>query len=83
MLPAVEELAAGELGEHTTSIGIYDISGKLIRTLVDEAKTPGKYVVDWDGTDGRGVPVASGVYLASLRSVEGVSPSTKTLVLVR
>jgi hypothetical protein len=77
------EVAADERPEHTISIGVYDISGKLIRTLVDEAKHPGKYVADWDGTDNRGVPVASGVYLASLRSGEGASPSTKTLVLVR
>ena len=77
------EVAADDRPEYTTSIGVYDISGKLIRTLVDEAKSPGKYVADWDGTDNRGVPVASGVYLASLRSGEGASPSTKTLVLVR
>ncbi len=77
------EVAAVEGAESTTSIAVYDISGKLIRTLVEEAKAPGKYVVEWDGTDSRGVPVASGVYLTSLRSSEAASPSTKTLVLVR
>jgi hypothetical protein len=77
------EVAAVEGPESTTSISVYDISGKLIRILVEEAKPPGKYVADWDGTDSRGVPVASGVYLASLRSGEAAPPSTKTLVLVR
>jgi len=77
------EVAPVEDRESKTSIAVYDISGKLIRTIVNEANPPGKYVAEWDGTDSRGVPVASGVYLANLRAGEGTPPSTKTLVLVR
>lgn len=66
-----------------TSIAVYDISGKLIRYLVNEAKTPGKYVAEWDGTDAGGAPVASGVYVACLRVGEIATPSTRTVVLVR
>jgi hypothetical protein len=77
------EVAATDDRETRTTIAIYDISGKLIRTLVNEVRPAGDNVVEWDGTDSRGVPVASGVYLASLRVGEGAPPSTKTLVLIR
>ncbi len=77
------EVAPTDDRETKTSIAIYDISGKLIRTLVNEIKPPGENIVEWDGTDSRGVPVASGVYLVSLRAGRAAPPSTKTLVLIR
>ncbi len=43
---------------------IYDIQGRVVRTLVDEHKPVGTYRVVWDGKDDRGEPVASGSYLA-------------------
>jgi len=75
--------AATDGASTVTTISIFDISGKLIRYLVNENKTPGKYIVEWDGTDSRGMPVASGVYLANLRVGETAPPSTKTVVLIR
>lgn len=80
---AYEVGAAGADGSAVTTISIFDISGKLIRYLVNDAKTPGKYIVEWDGTDSRGAPVASGVYLANLRVGEKAPASTKTIVLIR
>jgi hypothetical protein len=77
------EVGAVAAGSAVTTIAIYDISGKLIRYLVNENKTAGKYIIEWDGADSRGVPVASGVYLASLRVGEDTPPATKTVVLVR
>lgn len=78
------EIPDVEGGDAVTSIAVYDISGKLVRNLVNEVKAPGTYIVEWDGTDSRGVPVASGVYLASLRSGgKNAPPSTKTIVLIR
>ena len=77
------EVGAAVEGSAVTTISIFDISGKLIRYLVSDARTPGKYIAEWDGTDSRGVPVASGVYLANLRVGENAPPSTKTIVLIR
>ena len=77
------EVGAGTDGSAVTTISVFDISGKLIRNLVKDAKTPGKYIAEWDGTDSRGVPVASGVYLVNLRVGEIAPPSTKTIVLIR
>lgn len=45
------------------SIRIYNLTGELVRTLVDEEKTPGRYEVVWDGRNDLGESVASGIYL--------------------
>ena len=45
---------------------IYDINGRLVRTLVDEDKWPGTYRAVWDGTNDNGAPVASGTYFAKV-----------------
>src|SRR3990172_601415 len=41
---------------------VYNMLGQKVRTLVDEAKTAGEQTVVWDGKDGAGNAVASGVY---------------------
>jgi len=77
------EVAAAETPNLPTVVALYDISGKLVRTLVSETKAPGEYIAEWDGTDASGSPVASGVYVVCLRAGKGTPPSTKTVVLVR
>ena len=47
---------------------IYNLSGELIRTLVNEEKSPGIYQVHWDGMDETGNQVASGIYLCQFRA---------------
>ena len=42
---------------------IFNISGQLVRTLVDQKQFPGEYIIDWDGRDDRGYLVSNGVYL--------------------
>jgi len=41
---------------------IYDLTGRKVRTLVEEAHGPGEYTAVWRGRDDRGLPVSSGVY---------------------
>jgi hypothetical protein len=63
---------------------IYDLSGQAIRTLVHDAHhQPGQYTVMWDGQDGAGRPVASGVYFYRLEAVDRGVVETKRMVLVR
>ena len=50
------------------NISVYNISGQLVATLVDEIKSPGQYSVSWDAKDQNGLPVASGIYIASMIS---------------
>jgi hypothetical protein len=44
------------------SIGVYDVSGRLIRELARGPYAPGQYVVRWDGSASDGAPVRSGLY---------------------
>jgi len=45
------------------SAGIFDLSGRLVRTLADGALVPGLHEFTWDRTDNRGRAVRSGTYL--------------------
>ncbi len=41
---------------------IYDISGRLLRRLIDKHQTPNTYHLSWDGRDEAGIKLASGIY---------------------
>lgn len=53
--------------EHVT-LSIYDVDGRLVRTLVSSPEDPGPHTAAWDGTDGEGAPAASGVYMVRLET---------------
>ena len=54
------------------TLEIFDLRGRLVRTLVDGPQTPGLQQVVWDGADGNGRRAASGVYFYALTTAEGV-----------
>ncbi|MCH8326911.1 MAG: hypothetical protein IID15_00115 [Candidatus Marinimicrobia bacterium] len=56
----------------TTQLIIYDATGRVARTLIDEPKYRGKYTAIWDGRDDSGRTVASGPYVAELRAGRAV-----------
>jgi hypothetical protein len=64
------EYDIGRAGE--TTLSVHDVRGRLVRHLFRETMVPGSYDETWDGTDRNGRPVASGVYLARLRSGDRV-----------
>jgi hypothetical protein len=45
---------------------IFDVNGRLVRTLVTGVQSPGPYTAVWDGRDDNGRGVASGNYFARL-----------------
>jgi hypothetical protein len=47
---------------------IFNTRGQKVRTLMDTIEAPGLHLVTWDGTDGAGIPVASGVYFCHMWS---------------
>ena len=51
---------------------LYNVHGKLVRTLVNERKGPGVHEVLWNGRDDNGNLAGSGVYFARLTTAEGV-----------
>jgi hypothetical protein len=68
-------------GGQRVELRIFDVGGRMIRTLVDEWQSGGAASVIWDGTDGNGQPLASGVYFYELRM--GSLQETRRMVLVK
>jgi flagellar hook assembly protein FlgD len=52
------------------SLKVYDVSGRLVRVLVDGNREAREYEAEWDGTNGRGERAASGVYFYHLTTAE-------------
>jgi hypothetical protein len=52
---------------HVT-ISVFDIFGRLVKTLVDDTRSRASYQVEWDATNSEGVTVAGGVYFARMIS---------------
>jgi len=60
---------------------IYDVTGRKVRTLVDEAKTgPARYEAIWNGQNDLGQVVASGVYVYRLQAGSFVEAKRMTLL---
>ncbi len=68
-------------GGRSVCLNIYDLRGRLVRTLVRGDLEPGKRMVHWDGRDERGCSVPSGLYLYRLDTPEFTS--TRRMLLVR
>lgn len=59
---------------------IYDVSGRLIRTLLNEHRSAGNHLVQWDATDNFGQQVGSGIYFYRLR-VNGFQQVRKMMLI--
>jgi YVTN family beta-propeller protein len=62
-------------------LGVYDVTGRLVRTLVDGQERPGSYRIFWDGSDNRGQQVASGLYFCKFEA--GGFTKTRKMIFVR
>jgi hypothetical protein len=60
---------------------VFDVAGRAVATLVSRRLDPGSHEVRWDGRDGRGAPLGSGVYF--LRAEIGPAALKQKLVLIR
>jgi len=69
-------------GEATirATVKLYDVRGRVVRTLVDRLVPPGRYQATWDGDDERGVRAPAGVYFYELVA-GGTRLRGKTLLL--
>lgn len=62
-------------------LAIYDVSGRIVRTLVRRPLASGLYSETWDGTDDRGARVSSGLYFYRLDT--GRHSITRKMVLLK
>ena len=60
---------------------VYDVAGRLVRTLVDGPQKGGPHEVVWDGRDGTGHPCASGIYFSTLTVEKGQALRRKMVLL--
>ena len=68
-------------GQVFARLAIYNVEGRLVRVLADGVRPEGNHTILWDGTNNRGAPVASGVYVYALRV--GATTLTRKLLLLR
>ena len=64
-----------------TSLRVYDVHGRLVRTLLDSYLAAGFRTVTWDGKDDGGRPVASGSYFLRLQG--GGTYLSRTVNLIK
>jgi hypothetical protein len=60
------ELAFSLPSRGAVTLRLYDVAGRLVRTLVDERLPGGPHAVTWDGRDQSERPCSAGVYFARL-----------------
>ncbi|NIO29505.1 MAG: S8 family serine peptidase [Candidatus Latescibacteria bacterium] len=63
------------------SLKIYDVSGRLVRVLVNEEREAGRHKELWDGKDNNARHVASGVYFCRFQA--GTYMEIQKMVLLR
>lgn len=68
-----------EVGPVTVSV--YDVAGHRVRTLAEQTESPGPHSIDWDGSDGKGGRLPSGVYFVRLH--QGGQALVTKVVLTR
>jgi hypothetical protein len=62
------------------ALRVRNVIGRGVRTILDTELSPGTHSVTWDGTDGDGREVASGLYIITLTGKSGAL-SIKALLL--
>ena len=62
------------------NITIYDMMGRIVKTLVDNSQTAGYKSVQWNATNNRNKPVSAGLYLYTIQAGEFIQ-TNKMLLL--
>jgi hypothetical protein len=65
----------------TIRLDVYDLAGRLVRTLVRGERSAGPHVVLWDGRTSRGQRVSSGIYVYRLQF--GEREQTRKMVVLK
>ena len=63
------------------NISIYDMMGRVVKTLVNAEQITGYRSIQWDATNNQGQPVSAGLYLYTIEA--GDFRQTKKMVLLK
>ena len=66
--------------EQRVTISVFDVEGRRIATLTDQAYGPGFHSVQWTGLDAAGRAVPSGTYLVQMETGDGAEARKISLV---
>ncbi len=70
------------IGKETRAqIRVYNLSGQLLTTLVDQRHAPGNYSCSWNGKNASGAEVSGGIYLYRISTPE--HQETKRMILIK
>ncbi|MFH1071720.1 MAG: FlgD immunoglobulin-like domain containing protein [Candidatus Glassbacteria bacterium] len=72
---------ATDAGKVGVILEVFDIRGRLVRTLVNEEHQPGQYSYFWQGTDDFGRQLGSGIYFYRMRAGKWVA--TRKMVILK
>jgi len=67
--------------EGKLDLAIYNVGGRVVRTVTSYQADPGAHVFIWDGTDDAGERVSSGVYF--VRASLGTERAESRIVLIK
>ena len=73
-------IAFGITKRERVEVRLYDVTGRMIRTLANREYPPGEHEVTWDGTDDQGRAAPVGVYFYQLRTPSFVSQKKLALL---
>ena len=62
------------------SLQVFDVSGRVVRTLVNGELTSGQHVARWDGRDDAGQMLSSGVYFYQMQTSQVVRTKKMTFL---
>ena len=83
--PLVTGVASVEFGlakADRVEVKVFDVSGRLVRTLADRQFAAGRHSLTWDGADSQGRQVARGVYFTRVRYLtRDITESRKLTIL--
>ena len=57
--------------EGRVRVMVYDMHGRLVKTLLDDYRAAGEQKLMWDGSNARNMKVSSGVYFFRIQAPEG------------
>ena len=63
-------------------LAVFDVSGRLVRRLMDGMAEAGPHSISWDGAASTGSPAGGGVYFARLETAAG-SRTLKVIQVAR